>query len=78
MKPTSKDAEDRRQSDRREASPDRRTDAVRAALGDRRVVESRGLGEAMVDALEDILHWERASERSLQVAPRASSPDLTH
>jgi hypothetical protein len=30
------------------------------------------LGAAMVDALEDILQWERASERALQVAESAN------
>jgi len=31
----------------------------------------------MVDALEDILKWERASERSIRVAD-ASKPDLSN
>ncbi|CAN5910703.1 hypothetical protein BH11MYX4_BH11MYX4_61470 [soil metagenome] len=30
----------------------------------------------MVDALEDILKWERASERALRVAESASTTDL--
>lgn len=78
MKPTSKEAGDRRKAERRAPPAERRTDGVRAASGDRRVVESRGLGEAMVDALEDILQWERASERSLKVADKASSTKLSN
>lgn len=82
MKPTSKGAEDRRAADadvkRRGAPAERRTDGARAAVGDRRVVENRGIGEAMVDALEDILHWERASERAMKVAEKTSTPDLAH
>ena len=73
MKPTSKEAGDRRKAERRSPPSERRVDAARAATGDRRVVENRGLGAAMVDALEDILQWERASERSLKVADKASS-----
>jgi len=76
MKPTSKEAGERRKAERRTPPTERRTDAVRAASGDRRVVENRGLGAAMVDALEDILHWERASERSLKAAEKASSTKL--
>jgi hypothetical protein len=30
----------------------------------------------MVDALEDILRWERASERSMKVAERVEATDL--
>ncbi len=74
MKPTSKEA-DRRKADRRSPeATERRVDAARAVTGDRRVVENRGVGKAMVDALEDILQWERASERALRVA--AKSGDL--
>ena len=76
MKPTSKDAGERRKAERRTAPADRRSDAVRAAAGDRRVVDSRGLGAAMVDALEDILQWERASERAMKAAEKASSTKL--
>lgn len=80
MKPTSKDdAEDRREGDRRAPPAERRSEVVRAVSGDRRVVEKRGIGEAMVDALEDILRWERASERALKVAAQTStSPDLSN
>lgn len=78
MKPTTKEAEERRTADRRSAPGERRADGARAVVGDRRVVENRGIGEAMVDALEDILHWERASERSLKIAPDVGTPDLTN
>ncbi len=76
MKPTSKEAGDRRKAERRTPPAERRADGVRAASGDRRVVESRGVGAAMVDALEDILQWERASERSMKAAEKASSTKL--
>lgn len=68
MKPMSNETEERRKSERRIAPAERRADVERAALGDRRVVENRGVGAAMVDALEDILQWERASERALRIA----------
>jgi hypothetical protein len=75
MKPTTKEmGEDRRKAERREPPAERRADTARAVTGDRRVVEKRGIGEAMVDALEDILEWERQSERSLRVA----APVATH
>jgi hypothetical protein len=74
MKPTSKEAGERRNGERRTPS-ERRADVARAVAGDRRVVDNRGLGAAMVDALEDILQWERASERTLKVAEAVSSPD---
>jgi hypothetical protein len=71
MKSTSK-TEERRQDDRRSPPSERRSQTTRAVAGDRRVVESRGLGAAMVDALQDILQWERASERSMRVAKPSS------
>jgi hypothetical protein len=71
--PTSKDSNDRRKAERR-ASPD---SARAGATGERRVQEQRGVAHAMVDALEDILKWERASERSIRVAD-ASKPDLSN
>ena len=55
---------DRRQNERRAVT--------KGVKGDRRVVEQRGMAHAMVDALEDILKYERASERALRVA-RVSS-----
>lgn len=73
MKPTTKETTERRQSDRRSPPSERRQDAARAIVGERRVVENRGVCEAMVDALEDILRWERASERSIRVAAEQNS-----
>jgi hypothetical protein len=71
MKQTSKE-EERRSTERRSPPPsERRVDATRAVAGDRRVVENRGVAAAMVDALEDILQWERASERAIRVAEKA-------
>ena len=60
---------DRRQTERRAVT--------KGVKGDRRVVEQRGMAHAMVDALEDILKYERASERALRVA-RASSSDVSN
>jgi hypothetical protein len=74
--PTSKDSNERRKAERR-GSPDRRSDSTRAVTGERRAEEQRGVAHAMVDALEDILKWERASERSIRVAD-ASKPDLSN
>jgi hypothetical protein len=73
MKPTTKEVggQDRRKAERREPPTERRVETARAVTGDRRVVEKRGIGEAMVDALEDILEWERQSERTLRVAAPA-------
>lgn len=76
MKPTSKEAGDRRTAERRTPPAERRTEGSRAATGDRRVVDQRGIAAAMVDALEDILQWERASERNLRVAAQVSTPEL--
>jgi len=73
MKSTAKE-DDRRKADRRTPPPERRSDAVRAAEGDRRVTENRGVAKAMVDALEDILKWEKASERTLRAAAKATTP----
>lgn len=71
MKPT-KETE-RRDSDRRNPPSERRQDVARAVSGERRVVEQRGMCEAMVDALEDILKWERASERTIRAAAEANN-----
>lgn len=57
------------------------TKGVRQEGGDRRVVEQRGMAHAMVDALEDILKHERASERALRVGEplrASSSPDASN
>jgi hypothetical protein len=62
-------------ADRRTA--ERRGTPSGAVKGERRVVEQRGTVHAMADALEDILKWERASERALRVA-QASSPDVSN
>lgn len=71
MKSTSKvTGTERRESDRRTPPAERREDAIRAVAGERRVVEQRGEAKAMVDALEDILRWEKASERTLKVAAK--------
>ncbi len=79
MKSASKEAvtatAERRKSDRREAPVERREDPVRAGTGERRVAESRGMAEAMVDALDDILRWEKTSERTLKVAAKVINND---
>ena len=75
MKTTSKESVDRRTADRRSLSGEHRAEEDDGAvLGDGRVTENRGVGAAMVDALEDILRWERASERSMKVAQKVT-PD---
>lgn len=66
MRGTTK-TQDERKAERRDV-PERREDAVRAGTGERRVVEKRGLAASMVDALDDIMKWERASERSIKAA----------
>lgn len=45
-----------------------------SSTGERPIAKANenGLGAAMVDALEDIMKWERASERSMKVASKAS------
>lgn len=68
-------ATERRNSDRRTPPAERRTDVARSVEGDRRVVENRGEMKAMVDALEDILRWEKTSERSLKVAAKVLTKD---
>lgn len=80
----SKQNETERRTSERRIATERRSDAMRAATGERREVEKRGMVESMTDALEDILRWERASERALRVAaaadvqkPAPSSPDTS-
>lgn len=76
--PNKNKTEDRRQTERRDTpETERRSEPQRAVAGERRVQEQRGLGTAMVDALGDILKWERASERALRVAADGSTADLS-
>jgi len=79
MKSTSKEMgmteADRRSTERRTPPAERREDGVRAVAGERRVVEQRGEAKAMVDALEDILRWEKTSERTLKVAAKMIAAD---
>ncbi len=72
---TKQDETDRRNAERR-AIDERRADTSRSVKGERRVVEQRGVVTSMVDALEDILKWERASERALRVADAQSTTEL--
>lgn len=67
--PTKQDG-DRRKTERRASG------ASKSANGERRVVEQRGVVTSMVDALEDILKWERASERAMRVATEQSATEL--
>ena len=69
--PTKQDT-DRRKTERR--GGELKTSA--APTGERRVVEHRGVVTSMVDALEDILKWERASERAMRVATALSPTKL--
>jgi hypothetical protein len=77
MKTTTKETGERRKAERRTTTKpvERRADVARQVTGERRVVEQRAVGAAMVDALEDILRWERASERALKVE-NPSTPEL--
>jgi len=75
MKTTTKETGERRKAERRTPPAERRSDPARQVTGERRVVEQRAVGAAMVDALEDILRWERASERSLRVAGTTKLPN---
>ena len=50
-----------------------RHDGARAAAAGDPPVEQRSVVTSMVDALEDILRWERASERALRVAAEGAS-----
>lgn len=61
--------DDRRKSERRRVS----AKPVESGTQERREVEQRGVGTAMVDALEDILRWERASERAIKVATSSTT-----
>jgi hypothetical protein len=70
--PTKQDGTDRRSSERRGETA--RT--AGSPKGERRVVEQRGVVTSMVDALEDILKWERASERAIRVATEQSTTEL--
>lgn len=60
--PAKHDGTDRRNSERRASA------SATPVTGERRVVEQRGVVTSMVDALEDILKWERASERGMRIA----------
>lgn len=74
--------EERHHGERRTPPDECQAEAVRSATGDRRNDDgskpSVALGAAMVDALEDILQWERASERSLKIAEKVSAPKLSN
>lgn len=69
---TNKVTSDRRRSERRIETTERRSGTMRTGehknVAERREGESRGMVASMVDALEDILKYERASERVLRAA----------
>lgn len=78
--PTKHDSTDRRSS---EHAVRPRSETVRAARpkGQSRVTtpatpEKGSVVTSMVDALEDILKWERASERAMRVATEHSTTEL--
>ncbi len=76
--PNKTKTDDRRKTERRTIpEAERRSEPNRAVEGERRTQDQRGLGVAMVDALGDILKWERASERSIRIASDVSDSDLT-
>jgi len=79
--PTKQDSADRRSSEHRVAGTQRRSETVRAArpAGRAATAEQPKTGAvvtSMVDALEDILKWERASERAMRVATEQSTTEL--
>jgi hypothetical protein len=59
---------DRQKTDRRNVTDDRKSGVVRAADRDGLGNPNEPVAAAMVDALEDILKWERTSERAIYVA----------
>ncbi|MDB4937471.1 MAG: hypothetical protein JWP87_4443 [Labilithrix sp.] len=71
--PTKQDSTGRkteRASTRTASAPSKRAEHVTAEQPQTQVVTS------MVDALEDILKWERASERAMRVAAEQSTTEL--
>jgi hypothetical protein len=75
--PTDKTAADRRkaaQSGVAKSTPS--TPAADAGRMGAPKAKPRSVAHAMVDALEDILEWERASERALRVAQATTDSDL--
>ena len=72
--PTKLDGSERRSSEP-SGSARRRSETVRAARpkGD---APGGAVVTSMVDALEDILKWERASERAMRVATEQSTTEL--
>jgi len=83
MRSPTKHGTDRRKTERRASASastssisSEATETVAPANGERRVVEQRGVVTSMVDALEDILKWERASERAMRVATDQSTTEL--
>ena len=83
MRSPTKHGTDRRKTERRASTSGSSTGtetvtetAAPAVGGERRVVEQRGVVTSMVDALEDILKWERASERAMRVATDQSTTEL--
>lgn len=83
MRSPTKHGTDRRKTERRSSAgassatgTEVMTETAAAPNGERRVVEQRGVVTSMVDALEDILKWERASERAMRVATEQSTTEL--
>ena len=81
--PTKQERADRRSSEHRVAGTQRRSETVRAARPANRAGQATpeqpktgAVVTSMVDALEDILKWERASERAMRVATEQSTTEL--
>lgn len=78
--PTKHDGSERRASEPQAAR--RRSETVRTARAaprgrvDEKDPKPKGVVTSMVDALEDILKWERASERAMRVATEQSTTEL--
>jgi hypothetical protein len=67
-----------KQHDGTDASEGRSVEATSSTVprGEKPVAEKKAVVTSMVDALEDILKWERASERALRIASEQRPTEL--
>ena len=77
--PTKQESAERRSTERRSETVRSARPASRprqAAAQPTNAARTGGVVTSMVDALEDILKWERASERAMRVATEQSTTEL--
>lgn len=74
--PTKQDSADRRSSEHRRSETVRTARPVGVKPNAPKVPKTGGVVTSMVDALEDILKWERASERAMRIASDQSTTEL--